>query len=321
MEWKMNKKLLARVEALKDNLDNLRPLPKAALERLRKQIVVEWTFNSNAIEGNTLTLKETELILNEGITISGKPLREHFEAINHSKAILVLEDFVKKTHKLSEEIIKKLHGVILKNIDDEEAGSYRRQNVRILASHHLPPDYHKVPSLMEQAIAWYSENKRKMHLVELATAIHHKLVNIHPFIDGNGRCARLAMNLLLMQKGYPPVVILKTDRKKYYRLLGQADLGKTEEFADFILKGVERSLLIYLHAFQPTKNKSYEKQGYISLSEATKYCPYSQEYLSLIARRGKLNAVKFQRNWMTTRDAIKEYMNYNSSPHRGRRLG
>lgn len=304
----MDKKILMRVEEYKKKLDSLRPFSKAALDRLHKQIIVEWTFNSNAIEGNTLTLKETELILNEGITISGKPLCEHFEAINHKDAILALEDFIAKKAEFSEEVMLNLHKIILKSINEKEAGSYRSQNVRILAAFHIPPDYHKVKNLMRKMLYWFKENRKRMHPVELSALIHHKLVSIHPFIDGNGRCARLTMNLLLMQKGYPPTVILKTDRKKYYRLLAEADTGKTEGFINFILRSAERSLLIYLQALGKTDVKSYDKQGYISLKEAEKYCPYSQEYLSLLARRGKLSAVKFQRNWMTTQDAIKEYL-------------
>lgn len=304
----MDKKLFDLLEEKKKRLDALRPFPKAALERLHDQIIVEWTFNSNAIEGSTLTLKETDLILNRGITVSGKSLREHFEAINHKDAILELENFVSKKTAFSESALLKLHGIILKNINDEEKGNYRRQNVRILGASHLPPDYHKIHELIKQAVCWFQENNRKINAVELSAILHHKIVNIHPFIDGNGRTARLVMNFLLMQAGYPPVVILKTDRKKYYRLLQQADTGKYEEFINFVCRGVERSLLIYLQALEPTSGKTYKKQGYISLAEASKYCPYSQEYLSLLARIGKLSAVKFRRNWMTTLDAVKEYM-------------
>jgi len=145
-----------------------------------------------------------------------------------------------------------------------------------------------------------------MPVPELAAYAHYKFVCIHPFVDGNGRTARLIMNLILMQNGYPPAVILNVDRKKYYRVLKQADLDKPQEFVDFIGRSIERSLIIYLNSIKPEQDIQAH-QGYISLKEATNYCDYSLEYLSFLARTGKLPAVKFQRNWMTTREAIEEY--------------
>ncbi len=302
-------RLLASIEEKKVRLDRLRPFPKAALARLREQIVVEWTFNSNAIEGNTLTLKETALVLKEGLTISGKPLREHLEAVNHKDAIAQLENLVAKKTDLTEEGIRSLHKIILKGIDDQEAGFYRRHRVRILGARHIPPDPIKVPAQMEDCLAWYKQNRSKLNPVEMAALFHHKLVLIHPFIDGNGRCARLVMNLILMRHGYPPAVILKVDRKKYYRVLREADQEEFENYLNFMGRAVERSLIIYLQALVPSNSKEYDKQGYISISEAAKGSPYSQEYLSLLARRGILPAVKFGRNWMTTHDAVREYVN------------
>lgn len=304
----MDKRLLESIENKKKELDELRPFSKSALERLRKQIIVEWTFNSNAIEGNTLTIRETELILNEGITISGKPLREHFEALNHRDAILFLEDIVQKKKDLTEEILMEIHRMILKNIDDEEAGRYRTRRVRILGAIHIPPDPLKISGLMKEFFNWYSNERNKLHPIELSSLLHYKLVHIHPFIDGNGRTARLLMNLILMRYGYPPAVVLKVDRRKYYKVLKEADSSYFENYLNFIAKSVERSLIIYLQALKPVDKDKYDKQGYISLSSATKYCKYSQEYLSLLARRGKLSAIKFNRNWMTTKEALEDYI-------------
>ncbi len=303
----LDEKLLRSLDGKRRELDKLRPFPKSALERLHHQFIIEWTFNSNAIEGNTLTLRETALVLNEGITISGKPLREHFEAINHQKAILTLEDFIGKKVPLDENLIKSLHKIILTNIDEIEAGCYRKERVRILGATHIPPDPLKISKLMAELIADYYQKEKVLHPIELAAEIHYQLVKIHPFLDGNGRTARLIMNLILMKAGYPPAVILKLDRKKYYHVLRERDNNKREAFDNFVAKSVERSLIIYLEALTPSTNKAYNKQGYLSLAEATKYCNYSQEYLSLLARTGKLAAVKINRNWLTTKEAVEEY--------------
>jgi Fic family protein len=306
----MNQKLLLSIEGKKRELDRFRPLPPAIVAKLREQFTIEWTYNSNAIEGNTLSLQETELVLNRGLTIGNKSLKEHFEAINHKTGIELVEKFVEKKKDLNEQFIKDLHQVILKNIDDSGAGVYRVTNVRILGAVHIPPNPIKIPSLIKDFLDWYYENQHTMPIPELAANVHYKFVCIHPFIDGNGRTSRLLMNLVLMQNGYPPAVILNMDRKKYYRVLKQADLDKPQEFMDFIGRSIERSLIIYLNSIKPETGET-EHQGYISLKEATKYCEYSLEYLSLLARKGKIPAVKFKRNWMTTREAIESYKNEN----------
>lgn len=302
----MKPKLLKSLIGKKKELDKYRPLNKAIVNRLREQFLVEWTYNSNAIEGNTLTLQETELVLRNGITVGNKSLNEHFEVINHKAGIDFIYKAIQKKTKLSRTLILNLHELILMKIDDENAGVFRRTQVRILGSRHIPPNPLKINSLIEEMVSWYYENYPRMSVPELAAWIHFKFVHIHPFIDGNGRTARLLMNLVLMQHGYPPAVILYLDRKKYYRVLREADVEKFDSFMDFIGRAIERSLLIYLQAVTPVKPNS--KQGYISLNEATKYCDYSMEYLSLLARRGKLPAVKLNRNWMTTREAVEDYM-------------
>jgi len=302
----MNHKLLLSIDGKKRELDKFRPLPPSIVKKLREQFTIEWTYNSNAIEGNTLSLQETELVLNRGLTIGNKSLKEHFEAINHKEGIELVEKFVEKKEELAEQFILDLHKIILKNIDDAGAGVYRVTNVRILGAVHIPPNPLKIPALIKSFLDWYYANKYTMPIPELAAYVHYKFVCIHPFIDGNGRTSRLLMNLILMQNGYPPAVILNIDRKKYYRVLKQADLDKPQDFVDFIGRSIERSLIIYLNSIKPAKNE-IEHQGYISLKEATRYCDYSLEYLSLLARKGQLPAVKFKRDWMTTREAIEEY--------------
>ncbi len=297
----IEKEFYERILRKKKELDNLRPLPKIALEKLRNQFAIELAYNSNAIEGNTLTLKETKLVIEEGITIKGKPMREHFEAINHQKAFVLLENIVKKKTDITEHMIKDMHKIILTWIDDEYAGRYRNVNVSILGAIRSPPRFEKVSKRMEEFINEIKTNPEKLNVIELAGLIHYRLAEIHPFIDGNGRTARLTMNLFLMSHGYPITLILKVDRKKYYDRLKRSDQGDMKPFIDFIGMNVERSLDLYLDVFKGGPE-------YVSLTEAAKGTPYSQEYLSLLARKGRIEAIKLGRNWVIKKEAIKKYI-------------
>ena len=175
------------------------------------------TYNSNAIEGNSLTLKETYWVVNEGLTVKGKPLKDHLEAKDHHAALDYLYDLIdhRKNQTLSEQLIRTLHQLITRETEEEWAGRYRQSNVIIGGADHKPPDALEIPSQMRDLMDWLKDNQRKFNIVELAALLHHRLVFIHPFLDGNGRTARLVMNILLMRFGYPLVVILKNDRKKY----------------------------------------------------------------------------------------------------------
>ncbi len=218
------------VDSLKKELDSKRPIPKETLKSLRESINLEWTYNSNGIEGNTLTLRETQVVL-EGITVGGKSIKEHLEAINHEKAILFLDDLVKNNEPISEWNIKNIHQLILKDIDNENAGRYRKENVTIKGATHIPPDYLKVPELMEKLILTYN-TWSEYHPIIQAALLHGELVKIHPFVDGNGRTSRLLMNLVLMNNGYNPVIIKKESRLKYYEALDKAHT--TGNYTDFV---------------------------------------------------------------------------------------
>jgi len=211
--------MLKELDKLKLELDALRPLPAYTVKSLHEQLVLNWTYNSNAIEGNTLTLKETKVVL-EGITVGGKSLNEHFEAINHKEAIDFVEDIVNKKEKFSERIIKSVHHLVLKKIDDVNAGIYRNQNVVISGADHIPPDHFKVQEEMQILVERH--NNHNYHPIEMAVRLHTDFVKIHPFIDGNGRTARLLMNFELMRSGYLPVVIKAKDRLTYYEALDTA---------------------------------------------------------------------------------------------------
>jgi Fic family protein len=303
----LDKKIKERIEEKLKRLNKLRPLPPSAVKKLREQFKIEMTYNSNGIEGNSLTLKETFLVINEGITIKGKPLKDHLEAKNHYEALEYLSNLVEKSRKqtISEQLIRNLHQIVMQETEKEWAGRYRNSNVIIGGAEHKPPDALNVPFKMAKLINWWRRNQKKLHPVELAAIIHHKLVYIHPFFDGNGRTARLIMNLILMQSGYPLVIILKNDRKKYYRVLSQADKGNLIPFVQFIARAVERSLDIYLKTLTPVSKK---REKFITLKEASKICPYSPKYLNLLARQGKLEVHKERRNWLTTKGAIERYI-------------
>lgn len=297
-----------RIDAKQKRLNALRPLPKTAVRKLREHFEVEMTYNSNAIEGNSLTLRETFLVLHEGITIKGKPLKDHLEATNHKEALDYLYDLVEQEKKIAipEHLIKNLHQLVTQNIEKEWAGRYRNAPVRITGTPHQPPNALDIPPLMNNLVHWISANQKKMHLIDLVAIAHHKFVFIHPFFDGNGRTARLLMNVLLLRKGYPLAIILKNDRKRYYRVLQQADKNNYKPIVEFVAKAVERSLDIYLDALTPS-TKTKEKP--VTLALAAKNSKYSSKYLNLLANKGLLEAHKEGRNWVTTQGAIQRYIN------------
>ncbi|MCG3680198.1 Fic family protein [Aliarcobacter butzleri] len=243
----MIKQDFKKLDELKLKLDSFRPLDTSIVKNLHEDLVLRWTYHSNAIEGNTLTLKETKVAL-EGITIGGKTLREHFEAINHKDAILFMEDLAQKEDRLSEYSIKQIHSLILKNIDDENKGKYRTTNVIISGAEHKPPQSFEVQSKMEEFIKNYNEKITKLHPIELASFVHIEFVKIHPFVDGNGRTSRLLMNLELIKAGFPPVVIEIEDRLEYYKALDIAHTRKDyKPFLELMKKVVEKSFEPYFY--------------------------------------------------------------------------
>lgn len=238
-----------KINELKRELDGLRPLPAAAVRNLEEVYRIEWTYNSNAIEGNTLTLLETKLVLEEGLTIGGKKLREHFEVINHSEAISYVQDIVSRNMNITESVIKSIHHLVLKNIDDENAGRYRTINVRISGSQHEPSHFTVVQEKMESLLRWYDKHEGVIHPVELAAKFHFQFVYIHPFSDGNGRTARLIMNLILMKFGLPPAIVKASagDRLRYYETLEEASVNNNlDGFIQIIVECVEDSLKKYI---------------------------------------------------------------------------
>jgi excisionase family DNA binding protein len=297
----LDEQLRQRIMAKKIRLDNHRPLASGLIKKLHENMEIAYTYNSNAIEGNTLTLKETQLIIEEGITVNGKSLSEHLEAQNHPKAIAYIENMVK--NKIETENILELHSILFFGFC-ENAGNYRNSQVYITGSDFMPPPAFEVPDLMRSLIDWVYNNPEELRAIELAAIFHHKLVYIHPFDDGNGRIGRLLMNLLLMKNGYPLTVIKQVDRKKYYENLKKADIGNYKPLVNFIARCVEQSLDLYLQAVEPSEPKN----KLLTLAEASKTTPYSQEYLSLLARQGRIGAIKIGRNWKITQNELYQYI-------------
>jgi Fic family protein len=234
------------IDSLKKTIDEHRPFSKGLVNSLREKLNVEWTYHSNAIEGNTLTLSETKVVL-EGITIGGKSLVEHLEAINHREAIFFVEGLITNKEPLSEWNIKNIHALILKEIDNTNAGKYRNENVVISGAKHIPPKHYEIGDSMQKLILEYQNEWKAYHPVIRATLIHGEFVKIHPFIDGNGRTSRLLLNFELMKNGYPPIIIKKEERARYYDVL---DLAHTtmnyEPFMELVSKYVIESEKLWL---------------------------------------------------------------------------
>jgi Fic family protein len=242
--------ILSKLEKKKVQLDAYRPLDPALVANLSEWFRIELTYTSNAIEGNTLSRAETALVVEKGLTVDGKTLQEQLEAVNHAHAFdWVMQKIRTGDKDITEKTILDLHELILQKIDTTNTGRYRSVPVRIAGSTVVMPNPLKVPTLMKEFVAWVQ--RAQTHPVTLAVDTHYKLVSIHPFTDGNGRTARLLMNLLLMQAGYPPAIIRKEDRKQYISSIEKAQLGGSlADYYTLMYEAVNRSFDIYLTAVE-----------------------------------------------------------------------
>lgn len=227
------------IDLLKESIDRLRPLTKGLANSLEEKLIVEWTYHSNAIEGNTLTLSETKVVL-EGITISGKSMVEHFEVINHREAILFAKNLVSNKEPFSEWNIRNIHALILREVDNTNAGKYRTENVVISGAKHIPPKHYDIGDLMQKLIVEYQKEWKELHPIVRATLLHGEFVKIHPFIDGNGRTSRLLLNFELMKSGYPPIIIKNELRARYDNIF---DLAHTTMNYEPLIKLVSELII------------------------------------------------------------------------------
>ncbi|WP_426711239.1 Fic family protein [Cetobacterium sp. SF1] len=232
---------LQEIYKLKEELDSRRPLNQGEIKRIKENYIIKNTYNSNAIEGNTLTEMETRVILETGITVAKKTLREHLEVKNHAEALLYIEDL--KQEVLSEYDIKSIHSIILDGIDRKNAGKYRSVDVRIGGATHEVTPAHLVPQEMTDLLKWYSSEEPTIDRIIEFTC---RFINIHPFIDGNGRTSRLLTNLELLKLGYPPITILAIDRLEYYQALDKSYYKDYSEAYEFYYNCILDSLKEYL---------------------------------------------------------------------------
>ena len=248
-----------KIQLKKEELDSFRPLPVELVKNLDDWFRVELTYTSNAIEGNTLTRRETALVVEKGLTVGGKSIVEHLEATNHASAFeWVREQSQRRPHEIEVGDILRIHEIVLKGIDDAHAGRFRSVGVRVSGSRVVFPNPMKVPDLMDEFCRWLKE-KPEVHPIELAAEAHYRLVTIHPFVDGNGRTARLLMNMILLMEGYPSAIIRKRDRLSYIDALETGQTGGSKDgYLKLIKASVNRSLNIYIKAVRGEEDSSIQ---------------------------------------------------------------
>lgn len=291
----MNDKIL-QLLTKKERLDSYKPIQNELIKNLEEWFRIELTYTSNAIEGNTLTRQETAMVVEEGITVKGKSLVEHQEAINHAEAFDYIQSLVnKRRQELTVKDILDIHSIILNKIDDINKGRYRSVAVRLKGSETILPNPLKVPDLMDEFIIWLQSDIFE-NPVKMAIEAHYKLVSIHPFVDGNGRTARLLMNLLLLQSGYPAAIVRKEDRSEYINSLEKGQIkNDISDYYNLMFEAVDRSLDIYLEAVEPERistEKPMLDQRFYTTDEVAKLLQVDPESVRRYVRKGDLKAVK-----------------------------
>lgn len=283
---------LDKLTEKKEQLDTYRPLPLELVKSLEEWVDVELTYTSNAIEGNTLSRMETALVIEKGITVEGKSLREHLEAINHKKALGHIRELAKKRQQfLEEKDILYIHSLILRGIDDQWAGRYRQIPVRIVGSNVIFPNDIKVPSLMRDFTLWLRSIQGE-HPVKISSDAHYKLVSIHPFVDGNGRASRLLMDLILIQYGYPPAIIKKEERRRYLTSIEEAQLGGSlQKFYDLMIEAEDRALDIYLLAAKGKSEPLRQEEKPLHIGEIAKEANISTSAIRYYIKQGLIAPV------------------------------
>ncbi len=310
-DFRMDVRLARRIANKKKKLDAYRPLSTEIVQRLHGDFRVLFTYNSNAIEGNTLTLAETQMVLEYGVTVEGHPLREYLETTNHAEAFDFLDTLVSTQTSL--ETVLKIHGLVMDKIL-KEAGQLRTVQVYIRGSNHRPPPAHDVPLYMMQWVRWLnSDDALHYDPITRAAITHHGFEALHPFTDGNGRVGRLLMNLQLIQDGYPPALILREWRTRYITALQSAHRGDYTDLINLVGLAVEHSLDLYLEACEASTTHL------VSLKELAELYGLDNNYLGQLARLGKIEATKRGAYWYASSEAIQRYLREVQEQPRGRR--
>ncbi len=306
----MDARLARRIAEKKKRLDSYRPLDQGIVRRLHEDFRVEATYHSNAIEGNTLTLAETELVLEYGMTIDGHPLREHYEVTNYAKAYDTMEHLAR--NPLDMETVLFLHRLIKAQID-EDAGQLRTGSVHIRGASFTPPPAKDVPRYLMQWIRWLTSDQALGYdPVTRAAIAHHDFESLHPFFDGNGRVGRLLLNIMLIQDGYPPALVLRDWRQRYIKSLQTASAGNYQGIIDLIGQAVELSLDRYLQACTDAT------AHLLSMKELAPLFETSIDYLGQLARTGKFEAKKRGSYWYASVEAVAQYFHEANEQPRGR---
>jgi Fic family protein len=308
----MERRLQARLEEKKARLDLHRPLASPLAQRLHEDLRIRLTYHSNAIEGNTLTLRETQMVIEEGLTVGGHSLREHLEATNHAHAFDELRRLVEGSVLITTDTILRLHTLVLHDLH-ELSGQWRQQPVYIRGSDLRPPPAEHVPTLMAQWVAWSEQEGQVYHPVVRAAIAHHGFVAVHPFIDGNGRVSRLLLNFMLLRDGYAPAFLLREWKGRYLQALHAADYGNYTALIQLIGQAVEMGLDFYLDACAAVPDEHYQPLADLALAHG-----YDINYLGLLARQGKLEARKWNRRWYATPAALARYEEEAQQEPRGR---
>lgn len=307
----MDTRIFKRLRQKKKQLDTYRPLPSFTVQRLHQDLRLLSTYNSNAIEGNTLSLYETQMVLEYGVTVNGHPLREFLEATNHAEAFDALTRLA--TQPITYETVVSLHRLVMDKID-ERAGELRTVQVYIRGADFTPPPARDVPTYLNQWIHWLTNDDALGYDPVIRAAIaHHDFEAIHPFSDGNGRVGRLLLTVMLLQEGYPPALVIREWRTRYIRALGAAHYGDYVPLIDLVGLAVERALDLYLEA-------CIESTAHLlPLQDLAREFSLGVDYLGQLARKGKIEATKRGQYWYATKQAIQHYLADVETQPRGRR--
>ena len=298
---RMDPRLECRLAEKRRALDLQRPLPPQVVTKLYEDLRVRLTYHSNAIEGNTLDLGETQLVIAEGVTIGGHTLKEHLEAINHADAFSFVLDLARREAALDEAALLKLHALITSDLVDTP-GAYRTGAVFISGSEHRPPHHSQVPSLMRDWFGWLTSDGLSYAPIIRAALAHEMLLAIHPFLDGNGRTARLILNLQLMQAGYPVTLLLQGWRQTYIRALEQAHHGHYNPLVNVVGRAVEAGLDLFLEAIDAVPLVQQRP-----LRDIAAACAIDADYLSWLLREGRVAGTKRGGRWYTSEEAVRRY--------------
>lgn len=300
---KMDSRLAKRLVEKKDQLDQYRPLPPGMVRRLQEDLRVTLTYHSNAIEGNSLDLFETRMVIEDGLTVGGHPLKDYLEATNHAQAFNLMVDVATKKELLTLEVVKEIHRLVMQNIH-EEAGQFRTRQNYITGATKTPPPAREVPEYMRGWAASLTRGDyRQLDPVTRAAIAHHDFEFIHPFADGNGRTGRLLLNLMLMQEGYPPTLIRQDWRTGYIRSLQEASASANyRPIINLVGRAVEIGLDLYLEACPKAPEEIYQ-----SLTQLLPESGFSVNYLGWLVRQGRISGIKRGRRWYSTSSAIQRY--------------